>query len=107
MIGLVQGWGHKIYYFSVRSRSGQNITGQYGVGVPKTLPCRTLVQAISVMQVFEVTCMTAYQLLHSTAEQTGCLIHSIVINNNPYTSTLLWPAIRRGNTVPYYTVILH
>ena len=43
IIGSVRGRGHKIYYFSVRSGSGQNITGQYGVGVPKTLPRRTLV----------------------------------------------------------------
>ena len=37
------GSGHKIYYFLVQSGSGQKITGQYGVGVPKTLPHRTLV----------------------------------------------------------------
>ena len=43
IIGSVRGRGHKIYYFSVRSGSGQKITGQYGVGVPKTLPRRTLV----------------------------------------------------------------
>ena len=42
IIGSVRGQGHKIYYFSVRSGSGQKITGQYGVGVPKTLPRRTL-----------------------------------------------------------------
>ena len=41
-IESVRGRGHKIYYFSVRSGSGQKITGQYGVGVPKTLPRRTL-----------------------------------------------------------------
>ena len=41
-IGSVLGRGHKIYYFSVRSGSGQKITGQNGVGVPKTLPRRTL-----------------------------------------------------------------
>ena len=42
IIGSVRGRGHKIYYFSVWSGSGQKITGQYGVGVPKTLPRRTL-----------------------------------------------------------------
>ena len=42
IIGSVRGRGHKIYYFSVRSESGQKITGQFGVGVPKTLPRRTL-----------------------------------------------------------------
>ena len=42
IIGSVRGRGHKIYYFSVRSGSGQKITGQCGVGVPKTLPRRTL-----------------------------------------------------------------
>ena len=45
IIGSVRGRDHKIYYFSVRSGSGQKITGQYGVGVPKTLPRRTLVQS--------------------------------------------------------------
>ena len=35
--------GHKIYYFRVQSGSGQDITGHYGVGVPKTLPPRTLI----------------------------------------------------------------
>ena len=34
--------GHKIYFFRVRSGSGQDVTGHYGVGVPKTLPHRTL-----------------------------------------------------------------
>ena len=43
IIGSVRGRGHKIYYFSVRSGSGQKITGQYLFGVPKTLPRRTLV----------------------------------------------------------------
>ena len=43
IIGSVRGRGHKIYYFSVRSGSGKKITGQYGVGVPKTLPRRTLI----------------------------------------------------------------
>ena len=42
IIGSVRGRGHKIYYFSVRSGSGQNITGQYRFGVPKLLPRRTL-----------------------------------------------------------------
>ena len=42
IIGSVRGRGLKIYYFSVRSGSGQKTTGQYGVGVPKTLPRRTL-----------------------------------------------------------------
>ena len=43
IIGSVQGRGHKILlFFSVRSRSGQKITGQYGVGVPKKLTHRTL-----------------------------------------------------------------
>ena len=44
IIGSVRGRGHKIYYFSVRSGSGQKITGHYGVGVPKTLPRRTLIE---------------------------------------------------------------
>ena len=43
IIGSVRGRGHKIYYFSVRSESGKKITGQYGFGVPKTLPSRTLI----------------------------------------------------------------
>ena len=43
IIGSVRGRGHKIYYFSVRSGSEQKITGQYGIGVPKTLPRRTLI----------------------------------------------------------------
>ena len=30
--------GLKIYYFLVRSGSGQKITGHYGIRVPKTLP---------------------------------------------------------------------
>ena len=38
--------GHKIYFFRVRSGSGQDITGQYGIGVPKTLPRRTLVSDV-------------------------------------------------------------
>ena len=42
IIGSVRGRGHKMYNFSVRSGSGQKITGQYGIGVPKTLPRRTL-----------------------------------------------------------------
>ena len=42
IIGSVRGRGHKVYYFSVRSGSGKKITGQYGFGVPKTLPRRTL-----------------------------------------------------------------
>ena len=46
IIGSVRGRGHKIYYFSVRSGSGQKITGQYGVGVPKTLPRRTLIPSV-------------------------------------------------------------
>ena len=43
IIGSVQGRGHKIDYFSFQSGSGQKITGNYGVGVLKTLPRRTLV----------------------------------------------------------------
>ena len=35
IIGSVRGWGHKMYYFSVWSGSGQKITGHYGVEVPK------------------------------------------------------------------------
>ena len=46
IIGSVRGQGHKIYYFSVRSGSGQKITGQYGVGVAKTLPRRTLIRTM-------------------------------------------------------------
>ena len=42
IIGSVRGRGHKIYYFSVLSGSGKKITGQYGFGVPKTLPRRSL-----------------------------------------------------------------
>ena len=45
IIGSVRGRGNKIYYFSVRSGSGQKITGQYGIGVPKTLPRRTLLHS--------------------------------------------------------------
>ena len=41
-IGL--GLCHKIYYFSVWSRSGQKIMGQYRISVPKILPRRTLDQ---------------------------------------------------------------
>ena len=44
IIWSVRDRGHRIYYFSVRSGSGQEITGRFGVGVPKTLPRRTLVQ---------------------------------------------------------------
>ena len=36
--------GHKIYFFRDRSGLGQDIKRQYGVGVPKTLPRRTLVE---------------------------------------------------------------
>ena len=36
--------GHKIYFFRVWSGSGQDITGHYRVGVPKTLPRRTLLE---------------------------------------------------------------
>ena len=43
IIGSVRGRGHKIYYFSVRSGSGQKLTGHFGVGVSKTLPRRTLI----------------------------------------------------------------
>ena len=43
IIGSVRGRGHKICYFSVRSGLGQMVTGHYGIGVPKTLPRRTLI----------------------------------------------------------------
>ena len=43
-IKSVGGWGHQIYYILVRSRSGQKITGHYGVRVPKTLSRRTLLR---------------------------------------------------------------
>ena len=45
IIESVRGRGHKICYFSVRSGSGQKITGQCRFGVPKTLPRRTLIWA--------------------------------------------------------------
>ena len=54
IIGSVPGRGHKIYYFSVRSWSGQKITGQYGVGVPKALPRGTLV-GIGVLEPLHTT----------------------------------------------------
>ena len=37
IIGSVRGRGGRIYYFSVRSGSGQKITGRFGVGVPNNL----------------------------------------------------------------------
>ena len=37
IIGSVRGRGHRIYYFSVRSGSGQKITERFGVGVPLNL----------------------------------------------------------------------
>ena len=43
IIGSVQGQGNKIYYFLVQFGLPQKITGQYRVGVPKTLPRRTQV----------------------------------------------------------------
>ena len=43
IIGSVQDQAHTIYFFVVQSRSVQEVTGHYGVRVPKTLPCRTLV----------------------------------------------------------------
>ena len=43
IIRSVRGRGHRIYFFSVQSGSGQKITGRFRVGVPKTLPRRTLV----------------------------------------------------------------
>ena len=49
IIGSVQGRGNKICYFSVRSGSGQMVTGHYGVGVPKTLPRRTLLWIINLV----------------------------------------------------------
>ena len=42
IIGSVRGRAHTIYYFSIRSGSGQKITGHFGVGMPKTLPRRAL-----------------------------------------------------------------
>ena len=61
IIGSVRGRGHKIYYFSVRSGSGQKITGQCRFGVPKTLPRRTL---IWITQQFLVTNTITYILLY-------------------------------------------
>ena len=43
IIRLVRGLGHKTHYFSIQSVSGQKITGHFVVGIPKTLPRRTLV----------------------------------------------------------------
>ena len=43
IIGSVLHHGHKIYFFRVWFGLGQINTGHYGVGVPKTLPRRTLV----------------------------------------------------------------
>ena len=41
--------GHKIYFFQVQSGSGQDITGHYGVGVPKTFPRRTLILGMQIL----------------------------------------------------------
>ena len=46
IIGSVRGRGHKIDYFWVRSRLRQKITGHYRVGVPNTLPRRTLIAVV-------------------------------------------------------------
>ena len=68
IIGSVRGQGHRIYYFSVLSRSGQKITGRFGVGVPKTLPRKTLVSLIAFDHVLYMSmhdaffCITIFML---------------------------------------------
>ena len=72
IIGSVWGQGHKIYYFSVRSGSGQKITGQYGIGVPKTLPRRTLPGHISKCNFFQ-TCHGQFCcVLYSVRKCSSC-----------------------------------
>ena len=53
-----QSRGHKISFFRVRSGSGQNITGHYGVGVQKTSSRRTLSQTPKSLLDFVPHCMS-------------------------------------------------
>ena len=76
IIGSVRGWGHKVYCFSVRSGSGQKIMGQYGVGVPKTLPRRTLMHTIYQGCKFSGNCLNSG--LHEAQ------IHAFLFISSPF-----------------------
>ena len=87
IIGSVRGQGHKIYYFSVRSGSGQKITGQYRFGVPKTLPRRTLVHSMYVV------CMCMYVVfckIDHCIHILWCIVMGLG-HNDPWVESHMWP----------------